>query len=96
MAKETKFETKSEVMTALDKLGVEYAKYKSGKREGQARDSFDLLCELYKANTKKKSGGSEKSKQTKIAKEKEVVITEDKPVFHRPVRSFNPMTFSFN
>ncbi len=41
------FKKKAEVATALDELGIDYPKIKSGASAGNPTQNFKELCELY-------------------------------------------------
>jgi hypothetical protein len=44
------FKTKAEVAEALDELGVEYSKIKTGVNKGKPTQTFKDLCEIYDAS----------------------------------------------
>ena len=50
MKAEELFKKKAEVALALDELGIEYLKVKSGASAGKPTQNFKDLCELYDQN----------------------------------------------
>lgn len=95
------FKNKSEVVKALQELGVEFPVYKSGTREGQPRESFKTLVERYwKAkselgNKEVKPFKPEVKEETENAKSEKVEAKKSdvKKYIPKKTRKFNPMTF---